>query len=178
LPERLAEHGHLRTDYNLVYQQAPTRWVTASWRCTATRFKGGITSISATRRRVPGRAQRSVVVLASGGGFSEGYLYQEMRRAGLRFPPNDPIRKKPARRWSTAGDQPGAATVKHYLVVWYRPARARMRRTSSTRQEGVEVCLWLDEFVSLDTVRKHRRRIRTLRSVRMRMDWRRCCGAK
>jgi hypothetical protein len=85
--------GHLSAPYNMIYQQGTdSLGHTIAGDHTATRFRGGITSIQC------GPAPRAWIAPNDpwlfgrpGGGFHEGYLYDEMTETGFEiFPPEDP----------------------------------------------------------------------------------------
>lgn len=85
--------GHILETWNLLYQQgADTANHTVIGDATATRFKGGVTAIQCDPAPRAWIAPNDPWLYRSGAiGFQEGYLYQEMTKAGFElFPPNDP----------------------------------------------------------------------------------------
>jgi hypothetical protein len=85
--------GHLRNDYNLIYQQgSDSIGHIVVGDATATRFKGGMTAIQCDQAPRAWIAPNDPWLFARpGGGFHEGYLYDEMTDVGFElFPPNDP----------------------------------------------------------------------------------------
>ncbi|MEW5874722.1 MAG: hypothetical protein AB1752_06025 [Candidatus Zixiibacteriota bacterium] len=85
--------GHLVTSYNMVYQQGvDTVNHVIVGDNTATRYKGGMSVVSAIAAPRGWIAPNEPWLSARpGGGFSDGYLYDEMTKPGFElFPPNDP----------------------------------------------------------------------------------------
>jgi hypothetical protein len=85
--------GHLKAPYNLIYQQGSDsldHQIVGDH--TATRFRGGITSIQCTQAPRAWIAPNDPWLFSRpGGGFHEGYLYDEMTDNGFElFPPEDP----------------------------------------------------------------------------------------
>jgi hypothetical protein len=85
--------GELKVAYNMVYQQGvDTTGHVVIGDHTATRFKAGITSLQCDQARRAWIAPNDPwLTERPGGGFHEGYLYQEMTKTGFElFPPNNP----------------------------------------------------------------------------------------
>jgi len=85
--------GHLVTNYNMIYQQGvDTLNHNIVGDNTATRFKGGMSVVSATAAPRGWIAPNDPWLSARpGGGFSDGYLYDEMTKSGFElFPPGNP----------------------------------------------------------------------------------------
>jgi hypothetical protein len=93
LQSGLQNTGHLVEGYNLVYQQGSDS-VNHSivGDVTATRFKAGMTAIMCNAAPRAWIAPNDPWIFGRpGGGFNEGYLYDEMTETGFEmFPPNDP----------------------------------------------------------------------------------------
>ncbi len=85
--------GHLEADWNLVYQQgADTVGHVIVGDRTAQRWKGGVTAIQTFPAPRAWVAPNDPWLFArDGGGWHEGYLWQEMNDVGFElFPPNEP----------------------------------------------------------------------------------------
>jgi hypothetical protein len=88
--------GHLRTNYNLLYQQGADTLEhsvvgSPGDEVTATRFRGGVSHVSCDPSPRGWIAQNDPWLFdRPGGGFHEGYLYDEMTNAGFELFPPDP----------------------------------------------------------------------------------------
>jgi hypothetical protein len=115
--------GHLEINYNLIYQQGvDSLGHTIVGDATATRFKGGITSIQCDQAPRGWVASNDPWLFKRpGGGWSEGYLYQEMTKTGFEIF-NDPINDNGPendRHTVMVHEQNfdlTASTMKHYVV--------------------------------------------------------------
>lgn len=85
--------GHLVTNYNMVYQQGvDTAGHVIVGDNTATRYKGGMSVVSATAAPRGWVAPNDPWLFGRPGGyFHQGYLFDEMTKPGFElFPPNEP----------------------------------------------------------------------------------------
>ena len=153
--------AHLRSDYNLVYQQGVDSVNHAIvGDVTATRFKGGITSIQCGPAPRAWSAPNDPWLFSRpGGGWSEGYLYQEMTKNGFEiFPPNDPNPEEDIHTGMVheQGISLTPTTVKHYLVglVSSRTGTGETDLINTTKKAWKYAFGW-DEFVDFDTVHEN-----------------------
>jgi hypothetical protein len=150
--------GHLRTDYNLVYQQGTDSVGHAIvGDVTATRFKGGITSIQCVQAPRAWVAPNAPWLFSRpGGGWHEGYLYDEMTKSGFElFPPNSP---NPEEDLHTAMVHEQdviltPTTVKRYVVglVSSNTGTSEDDIIATTKKAWKYAFGW-DEYVTLDTI--------------------------
>jgi hypothetical protein len=117
--------GHTETAYNLIYQQGvDTLGHMITGDLSATRWKGGISSIQCSHAPRGWVASNDPWLFKRpGGGWSEGYLYQEMTKVGFEIfddPANDPPQPENDRHTVLVHEQGidlTATTVKHYAVA-------------------------------------------------------------
>lgn len=116
--------GHIRSDFNLLYQQgADTAGHVASPATrTAARFKGGITSIQCGPAPRGWIAPNDPWLFSNpGGGFFENYLWDEMTKSGFElFPPEAPDPEEDLHTVMVFEQNVdlGANDVKHYVMAY------------------------------------------------------------
>jgi hypothetical protein len=154
--------GHLAaTPYNLIYQQGvdTVNHVPVGDR-TATRFKGGITAIQdfqAPRAWIAPNDPWLFGRTQNGGGFSEGYLYDQMTKTGFElFDPVDPDPEEDlhAVMVMEQGVNLGPNDVKRYLIGYVSSTVGNDDDTDllETTRKAWRYCFGWNEFVQLDSL--------------------------
>jgi hypothetical protein len=150
--------GHLRSDYNLIYQEGTdSLGHTIVGDLTATRFKGGITAIQCDPSPRAWVAPNDPWLFSRpGGGWHEGYLYSEMTKSGFEvFPANNPDPEEDLHSVMVyeQGIDLTPATVKHYTVGLVSSNTGTDESDIiATTQKAWKFAFGWQEYVDLDTV--------------------------